>query len=192
MTMRTSLWLSAIAILTLPTRAADTQRASEQDRFSLLKLSRVRFLEGVERREAKAPPAQQEVSVSEDEKRNWPKTVDEAVARILSTLSEEDRRHVKETPKEKLIRFHHGWGMSIRNSFGLWRGNAALLADAKKGHPDGASMVIIEAVWSRLQTGPNKSPQHNAGSGPAISDGAPPPQPASSSEETARAQPPRG
>jgi uncharacterized protein DUF6794 len=52
--------------------------------------------------------------------------------------------------------------MGIRNAFGLWQGNAALLkscAEARYGpgpdamfmHPDDASGVIIEAVWRRLQ-----------------------------------------
>jgi hypothetical protein len=39
---------------------------------------------------------------------------------------------------------------------------------------------------------PNKSPQRNAGSGPATLDGASPPRPALSSEETARPRSPRG
>jgi hypothetical protein len=39
---------------------------------------------------------------------------------------------------------------------------------------------------------PNQSPQHNAGIGPAILDGANPPRPALSSEKTARPQSPRG
>lgn len=73
---------------------------------------------------------------------------------------------VRSTPKDELILFHHGWGTGIRNAFGLWKGNAALMrscAEARGGrtgagtgaaflHPDSASMVIIEAVWLRLQT----------------------------------------
>lgn len=81
----------------------------------------------------------------------WPKTVDEAVMRILATMSEKERKLVRETAKDKLILFHHGWGMGIRNSFGLWRGNRALMEDCKAKHPDAASMVIIEAVWAKLQ-----------------------------------------
>jgi len=54
-------------------------------------------------------------------------------------------------PEEQLIRFHHGWGTGIRNEFGLWKGNKELLADCHAEHPDDASMVIIQAVWERLQ-----------------------------------------
>jgi hypothetical protein len=39
---------------------------------------------------------------------------------------------------------------------------------------------------------PNQTPQHNAGLGPATLDGASPPRPALSSEETAGTQSPRG
>jgi hypothetical protein len=95
--------------------------------------------------------AAEEAAKLEEEKKNWPKTVDEAVTRIVSQLSEEDKKIVRDTPKEDLIQFHHGWGTGIRNSFGLWRGNRALMEDCKAKHPDSASMVIIRAVWDRLQ-----------------------------------------
>lgn len=99
------------------------------------------------------PPkgSKEEAAKLEEEKKTWPKTADEAVTRILSTMPEKDRKIVRETSKDDLIQFHHGWGTGIRNSFGLWRGNTALQEDTKKKHPDAASMVIIEAVWARLQ-----------------------------------------
>lgn len=75
----------------------------------------------------------------------------QAVELLIGKLSPEDRETVKNTPFDKLVRFHHGWGTGIRNAFGLWGGNAALLADCGCTHPDDASMVIIEAVWKRLQ-----------------------------------------
>jgi hypothetical protein len=105
---------------------------------------------------AEPPPAAPkdptaEAAKLEDEKKTWPKTVDEAVTRILSTMPEKDKKTVRDTPKGDLILFHHGWGTGIRNSFGLWRGNHALMEDCKAKHPDDASMVIIEAVWARLQ-----------------------------------------
>lgn len=63
---------------------------------------------------------------------------------------------VRSMPKDDLIEFHFGWGMGIRNAFGLWGGNEALLQSCAEArgypfiHPDDASMVIIEAVWERL------------------------------------------
>ncbi|HEX5157646.1 MAG TPA: DUF6794 domain-containing protein [Ktedonobacterales bacterium] len=90
---------------------------------------------------------------------NWPQSVDEAVDRLLAGISDEDKGTVRSTPKDELYTFHFGWGMGIRNAFGFWQGNAALLkscAEAQYGpdatfiHPDSASGVIIEAVWQRL------------------------------------------
>ncbi|HNU50208.1 MAG TPA: hypothetical protein PKJ98_04735 [Verrucomicrobiota bacterium] len=81
----------------------------------------------------------------------WPQTVEEAVTRIVSRLSPANKEQVRATPKRDLTRFHHGWGTGIRNEFGLWAGNQVLLDDCRRSHPDSASMVIIEAVWERLQ-----------------------------------------
>lgn len=90
---------------------------------------------------------------AEDSAKSWPKSVDEAVTKIVGGLSEHDRRRVVSTEKEDLILFHHGWGTGIRNSFGLWSGNLELLRScgSQSMHPDEASMVIIEAVWKKLR-----------------------------------------
>jgi hypothetical protein len=85
-------------------------------------------------------------------RQDWPQTVDAAATRILATMKDADKQRVRATKKEDLIRFHHGWGTGIRNDFGLWAGNKDLMADCHAAHPDDASMVIIEAVWRRLQT----------------------------------------
>jgi hypothetical protein len=83
----------------------------------------------------------------------WPETVEAATQMIISRLPEKDRLLVKNTRKEDLIQYHHGWGTGIRNYYGLWRGNKKLLLSAcgKPCHPDDASMKIIEAVWEELQ-----------------------------------------
>jgi hypothetical protein len=88
---------------------------------------------------------------SSKDKEKWPKTVKEAVANILSTMNVKNKKIIKNTKKDDLIKYHHGWGMGIRNEFGLWRGNKALMKDTKANHPDDASMVIIKAVWEELQ-----------------------------------------
>lgn len=83
----------------------------------------------------------------------WPVTIESAVKDLLSTMSDENKQLVKDTTKENLIRFHFGWGRSIRNHYGMWRGNDELIKAAcgKPCHPDDASMVIIEAVWKALR-----------------------------------------
>ncbi|HEX7600038.1 MAG TPA: DUF6794 domain-containing protein, partial [Polyangiaceae bacterium] len=81
----------------------------------------------------------------------WPKTVDEAVTQILSTMDDASKKRVRDTPRGDLIQFHHSWGMGIRNSMGLWQGNDALLASCHTTDPDACSGVIIEKTWERLQ-----------------------------------------
>ncbi|MHC4405608.1 MAG: DUF6794 domain-containing protein [Planctomycetota bacterium] len=96
-------------------------------------------------------------SGSEDE---WPRTVEAATTRLLAILSDKDKEVVRNTAEEDLIGFHHGWGMGIRNEFGLWQGNDALLKSCGKQHPDDASMVIIRSVWRELRE--NQSSEQGA------------------------------
>jgi hypothetical protein len=83
---------------------------------------------------------------------NWPKSVEEAAARIISAMPESDKIAVRNTKKDDLIRYVHGWGTGIRNAFGLWYANKDLLISAcgETLDPKRASMVIIEAVWEKL------------------------------------------
>lgn len=100
--------------------------------------------------DAKAPGEQRDA-------KKWPTTCEEAVAWIVRDLDTESKELVRNTSREDLIRFHHGWGTSIRNSFGLWQGNRALFDSCMEGaqgeefHPDTVSMIIIERVWEALQ-----------------------------------------
>ena len=88
-------------------------------------------------------------------KKEWPRTVEEAVDRLLSSMSEEDKQSLKNTPKKDLIMFHFGLGQYIRNEFGLWQGNTELLKSCEKEsffvHPDEFSSIIIEALWKKLR-----------------------------------------
>ncbi len=97
--------------------------------------------------------------------KRWPGSFDEAVNKVISELSEEDKNRLKNTSFDKLIRFHFSLGMWIRNSFGLWKGNKELarslvekfpdrvlkLYNFEHVEPDSASMVIIEEVWKKLR-----------------------------------------
>ena len=83
----------------------------------------------------------------------WPVTVAQVVADILQRMPEADRQRIRTTKQADLILYHHGWGTGIRNYYGLWRGNKKLIVSAcgTPCHPDNASMIIIEAVWTALQ-----------------------------------------
>lgn len=81
---------------------------------------------------------------------DWPTSLDEAVERLLAALSENEKQLLRSISKEEVIRFHHSWGAGIRNDFGLWSGNRALLRSCGETFPDQASLVIMEAVWQRV------------------------------------------
>lgn len=81
----------------------------------------------------------------------WPKSLSEAVAQVISSLTDESRRGLRSMAEPDLIELHMGMGMGIRNEFGLWRGNESLLRDCDTTHPDDCSQLIIERVWERLR-----------------------------------------
>lgn len=49
-------------------------------------------------------------------------------------------------------KFHLSIGAKIRNDYGLWNGNEALLNDCKVAHPDDASSVILQRLWQVLHS----------------------------------------
>lgn len=89
---------------------------------------------------------------------NWPTDCDEAAQIIFSGINDKSLKTLKKTEKSDLIRYHMGWGTGIRNSLGLWRGNDQLINSCmlkepnSQKHPDTVSMILIELVWSLVQT----------------------------------------
>ena len=57
----------------------------------------------------------------------WPSTLEEAVDMLLARLSDEDEARLAAMPEEDLPSLHFSFGMGIRNDFGLWGENTALL-----------------------------------------------------------------
>ncbi|MFC1577628.1 YpsA SLOG family protein [Thermodesulfobacteriota bacterium] len=86
-----------------------------------------------------------------------PKTVEEAVDRLINELSLKDRTTISHMDEGELINLHHSLGEYIRNEFGLWSGNDDLMssccaiAKMDKVHEDTASTIIIEKLWERLR-----------------------------------------
>jgi len=83
----------------------------------------------------------------------WPRTVDEAASRVLAKVAETHKQELirLRLPKDKFVAPHHeAWGRQIRNDFGLWEGNEALMTACRAAHPDDASRAIIEAIWEKL------------------------------------------
>ena len=82
---------------------------------------------------------------------DWPRSLDAAVDKLIASMSEADKERLRNMAEHDLISFHFGWAMGIRNDFWLWAGNDELLDSCGSFHPDDASMVIVHAVWERLQ-----------------------------------------
>lgn len=103
------------------------------------------------------PPIEEKEEVVVLDESNWPTNCNEAAQLIFTKLNDESIQTLKETKKDDLISYHHGWGTGIRNSLGLWRGNDNLMTSCmakepnSQFHPDTASMIIIELVWKLTQ-----------------------------------------
>ena len=82
--------------------------------------------------------------------RHLPQTVEQAVAVLLDQLSADEKYNIAAMSRDGLINLHFNLGTQIRNDFGLWGGNTALLVSTGSSHPDDAAMAIIEALWHRL------------------------------------------
>jgi hypothetical protein len=85
-----------------------------------------------------------------------PRTVAKAVEWLEQELPADTLDFIRGTPsKDELAGLHFSLGMYIRNEFGLWSRNSALLTDcgfaADNGlAADGASAVILEALRHKL------------------------------------------
>jgi hypothetical protein len=86
-----------------------------------------------------------------------PQSVEEAVDRLHANISLNDEILLASTNEENLMDLHFGLGHHIRNEFGLWSGNDALLESCRiltgdrNLHVDDASMVIIRALWEKVK-----------------------------------------
>jgi hypothetical protein len=84
-----------------------------------------------------------------------PRNIDRVVERIVKNIEPQFREKLLETKRENLVQFQE-WGTGIRHSLCLDAGNNdQLIRSACNGelcHPEQASMVIMEAVWDRLDS----------------------------------------
>ena len=85
------------------------------------------------------------------ERSRWPRTVDQAVDRLMNSLSEDDKNRIAADDPEV---DWYSLGQSIRNGYGLWQGNTELLASCGVlGEPlaaDTGSGIIIAALQRRI------------------------------------------
>ena len=89
--------------------------------------------------------------------KNLPKTVDEAVKRLISDLPLKDKTAIANLAENDLATLQFSLGTYIGREFGIWSGNRELLDSCElvSGdiylHPDFAPTVIIVELWNRLQ-----------------------------------------
>ncbi len=84
-------------------------------------------------------------------KRDYPKTLLEAVEKLFKELSQEEKEKLRDIKENKLSDMHFALGAYIRNTMGLYQGNKELIKACGKQKPDDCSGVIIKALWERMQ-----------------------------------------
>ena len=72
-----------------------------------------------------------------------PQTVEQAAECLLIITPKAEQGAFAAIPEARLIENHLGLALWVRNNFGLWTGNDALVADTGALDPDGASAVIV-------------------------------------------------
>jgi hypothetical protein len=86
-----------------------------------------------------------------------PKTVDEAVDRLISELTLKDQSKTAKMGEEDLSALSFTIGQYIRQQFGLGRGNEELMESCRSLsgedglHEETTSAIIINALWERLR-----------------------------------------
>jgi len=85
-------------------------------------------------------------------------TYEGVVADIVADLDDESLALLRRMPKADLIQYFHGWGTGIRNHYGFWSNDALVRSCARRAgrdggmHPEDASMVVMEGVWTVVRS----------------------------------------
>ncbi len=80
--------------------------------------------------------------------------ISEVLDDLFNTMEDVEKVVFFNTAKKDLIRFHHGFGTHIRNTYGLWSSHPELLASMclpLDTHPGDVSMCIMEALWASVR-----------------------------------------
>jgi len=86
-----------------------------------------------------------------------PKTINEAVERLISELALKDKVIIANMTYGELLDLNSNLGAYIRNSFRLWYERSELMESCrfvskdKQLSADGASLAILNALWERLR-----------------------------------------
>ena len=86
-----------------------------------------------------------------------PKTVDDAVERLIAELPLKDKTTIAKMPENDLMTLRFTLGSYIGSEFGIWSGNRKLLYSCKllshdvHLNPDYVPPLIIKELWKRLR-----------------------------------------
>ena len=87
---------------------------------------------------------------------NFPRTVDQALTRLLSDLSLRDKTKIAKLKEEELVSLYFSLGEYVRNAFGLWSGNRELMESCRtlsgmnELQEDDASAFIVKEFLKRV------------------------------------------
>ena len=82
----------------------------------------------------------------------YPQSIAEAIKLLDENLPKKEKKKLKSMEKDDLISLHFGFGMGLRNSFGIWQdtGFTREMKQIMVMHPDDMSAELIEIYWEKL------------------------------------------
>lgn len=87
-----------------------------------------------------------------------PKNLDECFQVLDKIISPEERFKLRENSEKDISSLHFGFGMELRNKWGLWKGSELKDWFENIGikHPDDMSGIIFTSYWRYLNDQPIK------------------------------------
>jgi hypothetical protein len=82
---------------------------------------------------------------------SWPRGKLVAVALLVAAMTPESKASMTRIRREDLFPDHSGMADFVRQHFGLWDGNAALIESCGCNSPEDAAVAIIETAWIALR-----------------------------------------
>ncbi len=94
-----------------------------------------------------------------------PRTLDECFTSLKKMLSARDLRRLRSGSEADMVKYHHGFGTGLRNSWGLWGGSPLAQYFNAMGihHPDDMSGIILVSFWRHLKGKPLRVEEQVAG-----------------------------
>ncbi len=86
----------------------------------------------------------------------FPSTVEAAVDKIFSDLSEYNRTKIANMEENRLKLFHQSYGIMLRNKFRIWintplQQSCCEVSGLAKVNPDQASFIILKELQKRIR-----------------------------------------